>query len=203
MSNEITKLAIKNLLLTKYVKCKAPNQQLYEDVMNTAFKERRFQSFEKRFEDDSLLISLKHDNVINNESYKAALASLAGKDDWANFLFDKEEIVFYALRFTLKKLISKSSFDLLLSPKFRNSDRLRYQQQALLLILFSQFDRKTVSYSEFVFELREKIDKLIWYYKNKNSLQLELINMAQSNVNFTNAQLEKIVLKTIINDFKN
>lgn len=173
--------------------------------MNTAFKERRFQSFEKRFEDNSLLIALKHDNIINNESYKSALAVIAGKDDWANFVFEKEEIVFYALELTLKQLISKSSFDLLLSPKLRNSDRLRYQQQAMLLIMFSRFDRKTMSYSEFICELEKKNFKLVELLKKQNNkgLQNQLIKMAQSNVNFTNNQLQKTVLKNLVKYFGN
>lgn len=203
MSDEITILVIKQLLSTKYGLCKAPNQQLYEDVMNIAYKERKFQSAEKRFDDSSLLLALKHDKVIKNQVYKNAIALIANKEDWAHFLFEKNESVLLVLEDTLKHLISQKCFELLSTPKLRNSNRLKYWQQAILFILFSCFDRKTMSYSEYTVEISHKIDTLILYYENKNSLQIELVKMVQSNVNFTNQQLAKTVLKTVIEDFKN
>lgn len=93
---------------------------------------------QKEFEKDKLLNCQKRCEFPKGMEYKNGFAQALGTDDWWEFLFQDDKIVFEILETTFDKLKEKASFELIKREDSFNQRYLTYFIKQFIFEYFSE-----------------------------------------------------------------
>lgn len=143
-------------------------------------KDEKMNSDQKDLEHDKLLECLKRCKFPKGMEYNNAFAQVLGKENWWEFLYQSDQIVFEVLEATFDQLKEKSTFELITRKDSYDKRYLNYYLYRFIRAYFSEKELQQFTHKQYQQKIMS-IDVEVTKFLKNNTIYLELFRLTLKN----------------------